>query len=311
VEAREFAELKTQWRGALNKVVTSIDGVEKNRAELDRQKELIRSALTQGRLDVLDRERALLLLNRSGNPAYNDGDQLAAALRDRQDIFLRRADRGAVGLSYLADTPRFVTASPVTTAYYGPPSAYSPVVPLTWNGQYSAPLVAWPVVSANGTTSARSPSADSSEVTVIAPPRNPSSYATTAALLPAYQSRAYVVSTPYWQAPGTDSPGTVLPGTESSFGYGPFPYYGYGYGPAQQGRVLQVNAPAGATTVIDFARGGAATPPGVLVAQQRTTEATEWRGVPDWRAEQQRRAVAAQWQRVYDPHQIPRPANTS
>lgn len=46
--AEEWKQLSTKWRESLNKLINTIDTVNRNRNELERQKQQLRSALTQG-----------------------------------------------------------------------------------------------------------------------------------------------------------------------------------------------------------------------------------------------------------------------
>jgi hypothetical protein len=62
-EEAEWRTLSGQWRDSLTKLLNTIDTVNKKRYELDRQKELLRTALTQGKFDVIRREKALALYN--------------------------------------------------------------------------------------------------------------------------------------------------------------------------------------------------------------------------------------------------------
>lgn len=60
-EEREWKAMSTKWRATLSKLVNTLDTVNKNRHELERQKALIRHALTTGKFDQIERERALAL----------------------------------------------------------------------------------------------------------------------------------------------------------------------------------------------------------------------------------------------------------
>src|SRR5579871_2788403 len=59
----EWRRMSDEWRGALTKLLNTLDSVNKNREEVERQKELIRHALTQGRFDIIQRERAMAFYN--------------------------------------------------------------------------------------------------------------------------------------------------------------------------------------------------------------------------------------------------------
>lgn len=67
----EWKQLSAQWRESLTKLLDTLDTVNKNRAEVERQKEMLRVALTQGRFDMIDRERALALYGK-----WNRGIQM-------------------------------------------------------------------------------------------------------------------------------------------------------------------------------------------------------------------------------------------
>lgn len=60
-EEREWKTMSAKWRESLSKLVSTLDTVNKNRSELERQKALIRHALTTGKFDQIERERALAL----------------------------------------------------------------------------------------------------------------------------------------------------------------------------------------------------------------------------------------------------------
>lgn len=60
-EETEWKTLSAKWREALSKLVNTLDTVNRNRHELERQKQLIRHALTTGKFDQIDKERAFAL----------------------------------------------------------------------------------------------------------------------------------------------------------------------------------------------------------------------------------------------------------
>lgn len=60
---REWKQLSADWRRNLDKLVETLDTLNKSRKEVERQKEQIRIALTQGKFDVIDRERAVAFYN--------------------------------------------------------------------------------------------------------------------------------------------------------------------------------------------------------------------------------------------------------
>jgi hypothetical protein len=70
-EAKEWAEMSKKWQESLTTLLNTIDTVNKNRYEVDRQKDLIRRALTEGKYDVLSKERALEL-----NKQWTQGMQM-------------------------------------------------------------------------------------------------------------------------------------------------------------------------------------------------------------------------------------------
>ena len=57
-EDEDFKELSNGLRGSIKTLIQTVDSINKNREELEQQKQLIRSALTQGRYDILEQERA-------------------------------------------------------------------------------------------------------------------------------------------------------------------------------------------------------------------------------------------------------------
>lgn len=57
-EEKEWRKLSAEWRGSIQTLIQTVDSINKNREELEQQKQLIRSALTQGRYDILEQERA-------------------------------------------------------------------------------------------------------------------------------------------------------------------------------------------------------------------------------------------------------------
>jgi hypothetical protein len=107
-EERRDAEWRTmsgEWRRSLSTLLSTLDTVNKKRYEVERQKELIRRALTQGKYDVIERERALEFYRKWNRgiqmvPLYPEDyaqrlpqaaaalPQAAAALQFQQDQFL-------------------------------------------------------------------------------------------------------------------------------------------------------------------------------------------------------------------------------
>ena len=89
-EQAEWKKLSGEWKQSLGTLIESIDKVNTKRAELEKQKEMLRRALTQGRYDVIQRERALELYKE-----WNQGIQMiplypedyAPRLTLQQDMF--------------------------------------------------------------------------------------------------------------------------------------------------------------------------------------------------------------------------------
>lgn len=110
-EEVQWARMSRDWKDSLNTLLNTIDTVNKNRYELERQKEIIRKALTQGKYDVLQRERALELYKQ-----WNQGIQMIPlypqdyqTMQQLQTDFLNNNTGESVKLYQLADNQPQIT----------------------------------------------------------------------------------------------------------------------------------------------------------------------------------------------------------
>lgn len=311
-EQREWKTLSADWRRNLGKLIETLDALNKNRAEVERQKEQIRVALTQGKFDVINRERAVAFYN-----SWNRGiDMLPIhpedfsnkppavylsplAPPDGPEQYLYEFEDGLVATQQPREwirvaPPPFIPTSTVITLPPPPPSASSGVSSaVVLQEEYPITGIAgWRVRRLSDGREAETLSFDDA-ITIAEGPATPADAAATAKAI-ALTASQINKSLNNFNPPAPQKVAPVVVATSST------PY-------------LAINQPVASATVVQplFAPAQPLLIPRPGAVRMRVVDELAPvvplpPMVPPWRARQQREAIRRQFQRVYDARDLDR-----